>query len=192
MKLISKNGKKILKISKAEWEGLGKQYKWAASIPDADKVRSVINIIQQLRKELDDLSMDSAYKFIVEKNQVTSLDQNVKKVLEYVLENKTKNPSNIGPKTAQNLETVKTPEKFTEREITRAIRDAIIAEEGAIKQYETVVDASDNSTVREVLTSIANEERVHVGELQTLLNILLGEEKGFLEDGRKEVEDTKK
>ena len=103
-----------------------------------------------------------------------------------------KNPSNISPKTAQNLETVKTPDKFTEREITRAIRDAIIAEEGAIKQYETVVDASDNSMVKEVLTSIANEERVHVGELQTLLNILLGEEKGFLEDGRKEVEDTKK
>lgn len=94
-------------------------------------------------------------------------------------------------KTAQNLDTVKTPEKFTEREVTRAIRDAIIAEEGAIKQYETVVDATDNVLVKEVLTSVANEERVHVGELQTLLNMLLGEEKGFLEDGRKEVEDKK-
>jgi len=39
-------------------------------------------------------------------------------------------------KQAQNLEVVKAPEQFTERELTRAIRDAIIAEEGAIKQCQ--------------------------------------------------------
>ena len=92
-------------------------------------------------------------------------------------------------KKAQNLETVKTPEKLTDRELTRAIRDAIIAEEGAIKQYETVVDATDNAEAKATLTSIANEERVHVGELQKLLNDMLSDEKGFLEEGEKEVED---
>ena len=92
-------------------------------------------------------------------------------------------------KLAQNLETVKTPEKFTDRELTRAIRDAIIAEEGAIKQYEVIVDATSNSKAKEVLQSISNEEKVHVGELQALLAILLKDEQGFLDDGKKEVEE---
>ncbi len=89
---------------------------------------------------------------------------------------------------AQNLETVKTPENLTDRELTRAIRDALIAEEGAIKQYETVVDASNDEKVKEVLQSIADEEKVHVGELQALLASLLKDEKEFLDDGKKEVE----
>lgn len=91
---------------------------------------------------------------------------------------------------AQNLEVVKTPETFTDREVTRAIRDAIIAEEGAIKQYEAVVDATDNTTVKEVLQDIANEEKVHVGELQKLLSMLLDDEQGFLDEGAGEVEKT--
>lgn len=92
-------------------------------------------------------------------------------------------------KKAQNLETVKTPEKFTDRELTRAIRDAIIAEEGAIKQYETVVDATSNAKAKAVLTSIANEERVHVFELQKLLSILIPDEAKFTQKGEQEVED---
>ena len=91
-------------------------------------------------------------------------------------------------KEAQNLEVVKTPEKLTDRELTRALRDAIMAEEGAIKQYESVVDATDNADVKKVLQAIADEERVHVGEIQKLLSILLKDEQGFLDDGAKEVE----
>jgi rubrerythrin len=91
-------------------------------------------------------------------------------------------------KKAQNLEVVKTPEKFTDRELTRAIRDALIAEEGAIKQYESVVDATDNELVKKTLQSISDEEKVHVGELQKLLSILLKDEQQFLDDGAKEVE----
>lgn len=90
---------------------------------------------------------------------------------------------------AQTLQTVKTPEKFTDRELTRAIRDAIVAELEAIKQYETVVDATDNERVKKVLQDIANEEKVHVGELQKLLSELLPDEKEHLEKGEKEVED---
>ena len=90
-------------------------------------------------------------------------------------------------KTAQKLEVVKTPEAFTDRELTRAIRDAIIAEEDAIKQYETVVDASNNEDVKKVLTHIADEERVHVGELQELLSRLLPDEQNLLDEGAKEV-----
>ena len=92
------------------------------------------------------------------------------------------------PKSAQNLEIVKTPEKFTDRELLRAIRDAIIAEEGAIKQYESAADATDNEKVKEVLNDISNEEKVHVGELQKLLKDLDPDEEKSLEDGEEEVE----
>jgi len=92
------------------------------------------------------------------------------------------------PKKAQNLDVVKTPEKFDDRELTRALRDAIIAEEGAIKQYEAAADATDNEKVKSTLNKIAEEERVHVGEIQTLLNDLLPDEKEFLEEGEKEVD----
>lgn len=89
------------------------------------------------------------------------------------------------------MEVVKTPEKLTERELTRAIRDAIIAEEGAIKQYELVVDATDNSDAKKVLQSVADEEKIHVGELQKLLAKLLPDEEKHLEKGADEVEGEK-
>jgi rubrerythrin len=94
-------------------------------------------------------------------------------------------------KVAQDLSLVKTPEKFTDRELTRAIRDAIIAELGAIKQYEAVVDATDHEVAKKVLQSVADEERIHVGELQKLLSDLLPDEQELLDDGAKEVEDKK-
>ena len=89
----------------------------------------------------------------------------------------------------QHLQNVKALPIFTERELTRALRDAIIAEEGAINQYETVVDSSSNAAVKEVLQDIANEERVHVFELQSLLDSLLDDEKELREEGYEEVED---
>jgi len=91
-------------------------------------------------------------------------------------------------KTAQNLDNVKELQKMNDRELTRALRDAIIAEEGAIKQYEVIADSTDNKKAKEVVQDIANEEKVHVGELQALLSMLLKDEQGFLSDGKKEIE----
>jgi len=90
---------------------------------------------------------------------------------------------------AQHLENVKSIGPLTERETVRAIRDAIIAEEGAINQYETVVDSTGDERVKEVLQDIANEEKVHVGELQALLRMLLDDEQGFLDEGAGEAEE---
>ena len=94
-------------------------------------------------------------------------------------------------KSAQHLENVEEKETFTDRELTRAIRDAIISEEGAINQYETIVDSTNNKKVSEVLQNIADEEKIHAGELQRLLNILLEDEEGFLEEGAQEVDGVK-
>ena len=92
-------------------------------------------------------------------------------------------------RSAQELENVKTLEPLNDRELTRALRDAIIAEEGAINQYETIADSTDNEKVKEVLNDIAGEEKVHVGELQALLKTLLPDEQGFLDDGADEVKE---
>lgn len=91
-------------------------------------------------------------------------------------------------KRAQHLENVTTPEAYDERETARALRDAIIAEESAINQYEAIADATKDAQVRKVVQDIANEEKVHVGELQKLLKDRLPNEQGFLDEGAGEVE----
>ncbi len=90
-------------------------------------------------------------------------------------------------KESQVLENVKTLPKLSKREINRALRDAIIAEEIAINQYETIVDSTDNVDVKKVLQHIADEERVHVGELQELLSSFLDDEQDLLDEGSSEV-----
>jgi len=83
-----------------------------------------------------------------------------------------------------------TPErKLTLRELTRAIRMALSAEEEAVHFYEALTDASDNELAKAVLQDIADEERVHVGEFQRLLNILLPDEEKLLADGAAEVDE---
>jgi rubrerythrin len=77
--------------------------------------------------------------------------------------------------------------KLTLRELTRTLRIDIAAEEDATSLYEAQADATDNPLAKAVLQDIANEERVHVGEFQRLLSILLADEDGWLADGATEV-----
>jgi len=93
-------------------------------------------------------------------------------------------------KSAQKLDNVKQTKNFNNREVVRAIRDALVAEEQAINEYELIVDSTKNKKIKEVLQDIANEEKVHVGELQSLLKYLLDDEEKFLNDGAKEVKKT--
>ncbi len=79
------------------------------------------------------------------------------------------------------------PRKLTARELTRAIRMTLSAEEEAVHLYEALADATDNKLAKAVLQDIANEERVHAGEFQRLLNILLPDEEKLLADGAAEV-----
>ena len=92
-------------------------------------------------------------------------------------------------KEAQTLENVKELGVLTDRELVRALRDAIIAEEGAINQYETIVDSTSNEEAKIVLQAIADEEKVHVGELQELLKNLLPDEEDHLEEDADEVKE---
>ena len=84
---------------------------------------------------------------------------------------------------------VKNPGTLTEEELIRALRLDIAAEEDAISLYMAHVDATDDDAVKKVLISIADEERVHVGELQKLLMVLTGNEEADLQNkGAEEVD----
>jgi len=77
--------------------------------------------------------------------------------------------------------------KLTDSELARALRLDLAAEQEAVHIYEAHADATDNELARKVLRDIADEERVHAGEFQRLLNILLKDEEGFLAEGAEEV-----
>jgi len=82
-----------------------------------------------------------------------------------------------------DLNKIKGPKK--EMEILRA---AIIAEYDAINLYEQMAEVSSNSKVKKVLLDIANEEKQHIGEFETLLKKIDSEHKEFKEKGEEEVE----
>jgi uncharacterized protein len=78
-------------------------------------------------------------------------------------------------------------EKFGNRELSRSLRVAIAAEHEAVHLYEAIADATSNAKAKEVLQDIANEEKVHVGELQELLEGIRKDEREFLDEGREEA-----
>lgn len=96
-------------------------------------------------------------------------------------------------KTAMDFSTIAptlTPEKKLDpREITRVIRQSIAAELDAIHLYEIIVDSTDDSKVKKVLQDIADEEKVHVGELEELLKKYDKDVIKFNDEGAKEVKE---
>jgi rubrerythrin len=79
--------------------------------------------------------------------------------------------------------------KMTDSELLRALRLNVAAELEAIHLYMAHADATDNALARKVLIDIANEERVHAGEFQRLINILAKDEEAFLAQGAEEVDE---
>ena len=73
-----------------------------------------------------------------------------------------------------------------DKEILRA---AIIAELDAINLYEEFANMTDNKDMKAVIQDIAEEEKTHVGEFQTMLLRMDKEQAVELEKGKKEVEE---
>ena len=77
---------------------------------------------------------------------------------------------------------------FSKEELISAIRQSIMAEQDAIILYETFAHSTNNQKAKELLLDIADEEKVHVGELQELLEQIAGDkEKDKIEEGREEA-----
>ena len=79
--------------------------------------------------------------------------------------------------------------KLTDAELLRALRLDLSAEEEAVHLYLSHADATDNELAQKVLREIADEERVHKGEFQRLINILAKDEEAFLAEGAQEVDE---
>lgn len=77
-------------------------------------------------------------------------------------------------------------------DIIQYIRKDIIGELDAIHMYDAHQLNTDNMKVKEVLQSIRDEEKVHVGELFALLQELDPDEAYKFSDGQNEVEDIVK
>ena len=81
-------------------------------------------------------------------------------------------------------------QKIKPEEIDKEIiRSAIIAELDAINLYEEMAALAKNKLIRTVLLDVAEEEKEHVGEFQTLLLTFDKEQEKASEKGKKEVED---
>lgn len=79
--------------------------------------------------------------------------------------------------------------KLTKDELIRGIRFSISAEYEAIQLYNQLADSIDDPLSIKILNDIADEEKVHVGELLKLLYKLDPIEKKFYEKGYDEVDD---
>lgn len=79
--------------------------------------------------------------------------------------------------------------KLTKRELVRGLRLSVIAEQDATALYEALADAVDDENIKKLLQSVANEEKVHIGEFQKVIEELDAGEEGFLAEGEDEAEE---
>ncbi|MBN1493445.1 MAG: rubrerythrin [Candidatus Omnitrophica bacterium] len=84
---------------------------------------------------------------------------------------------------------LKSGRKLTKEELIRAIRFMVAAEYEAIQLYMQLAESTDDALAQEVLTDIADEERVHAGEFLRLLKELAPDEEKFYAEGAEEVEE---
>lgn len=84
------------------------------------------------------------------------------------------------------------PRKMSKEELLRALRLNLAAEEEAVHLYLAHAEATDHPLAKKVLTDIANEEKVHVGEFLRLIEFLAEDEKKFLQQGAQEVDELAK
>ena len=79
--------------------------------------------------------------------------------------------------------------KLSKEELVRAVRFMVAAEYEAIQLYMQLAESTDNSLAIDVLTDIADEERIHAGEFLRLLKELAPDEERLYAEGEKEVEE---
>lgn len=83
------------------------------------------------------------------------------------------------------------PEKtLSKEELIAAIRQSIIAEHDATLLYEAYANSTNDEKARKIFLDIAEEEKVHVGEFQALLEEIGGNtEKEKIDEGYEEAKE---
>ena len=77
-------------------------------------------------------------------------------------------------------------EKYDKKRLSIAIREKINEENDAINSYLSLVPHIVDNNIRSIIEDIANEEKVHVGELQQILYSIDSDELTKEKEGRKE------
>ena len=84
------------------------------------------------------------------------------------------------------IEVVSYNDKYDKKRLAIAIREKINEENDAINSYLSLVSHIDNYKIVNIIKDIANEEKVHVGELQEILYSLDPDELTKEKEGHKE------
>ena len=79
-------------------------------------------------------------------------------------------------------------EKYDKKRLAIAIREKINEENDAINSYLSLVPHIVDNNIRSIIEDIANEEKVHVGELQQILYSIDPNELTKEKEGRRENE----
>lgn len=89
------------------------------------------------------------------------------------------NPRNY--QTAINLQTT------CDSKTLNLLRKDLIGELEAVNQYDAHINEINNDLAKTVLAQIRDEERVHIGEILTLIDVLCPEEAVLRAKGKEEV-----
>lgn len=80
--------------------------------------------------------------------------------------------------------------KLSDQELKSSIRMSIATEHEAVHLYETLANSTDNAEAKKILQSVADEEKIHIGEFQRLLEKLAPDELELVDKGKKEASDS--
>ncbi len=115
--------------------------------------------------------------------------QSIERKVPYLLSNENLSGSGGVALLSKNpLETIGL-EKLSASGVAQALRLAIIGELDAINLYVQLADAIDDERVRRVLLDIAYEEKVHVGELMEILEMIDPEQARAVEKASREIKE---
>lgn len=82
---------------------------------------------------------------------------------------------------------LETDKPLNDRELARAVRISIAAEHDATHFYELVADLVEDNNIKKLFQDIANEEKVHVGEFEKVLQTLDKDNNSYVEKGKTEA-----
>ena len=117
------------------------------------------------------------------------LDKNLKKLLK-ISQEVIMNKQNISKYLTELMAKVpcKKSPISSKRKDMEILRTAIIAEYDAVNLYEQMSEAVTDKNIKKVLLDVANEEKVHIGEFEALLERIDIEHEPNEDKGEKEVE----
>lgn len=75
----------------------------------------------------------------------------------------------------------------SDRKDMQILRTAIIAEYDAVSLYEQLAEAATNPDLKKILLDVANEEKVHIGEFEAVLEVLDPEHEKYEDEGEDEA-----